>query len=251
MNDIHLFYYGASGGFCALWTILLGTDYRCIFKQDFDSAFDSNWDIKNVSTWKKTEQWPDNELTLQSDIDKKIYFYCNPRKEVWNQSVGLKIVLYTDVYTQIYFAHRKNAFYFLRNTLEHWRNKLKLLEDPKITDDEFLHRMAAAQARPGPGWPTDVLYPPWPPISQNVKGVPAKYNDMEIHNRLLTEIDINAADIAITLQSIIKTQGSSILIPLGFDTNDKCVSFLDHYKSLHTDDMIKHLLVENKNSDPY
>ena len=101
-QHINLFYFGASGGFFSLHLLLLTNQYNCIFcgdNQNFDDIFENQWNISETCNWKDTETWPDNDRTLQSNFNNKIFFHCN---DVGNfiKFPGRKVVVYTDLSTQ-------------------------------------------------------------------------------------------------------------------------------------------------------
>ena len=69
--NIALYYFGASGGFYALWHILIGTEYRCKFSIDIEEITDiykHHWDITEKPKWKATEIHPNNNLTKQKRL---------------------------------------------------------------------------------------------------------------------------------------------------------------------------------------
>lgn len=62
--------------------------------------------------WKSTEIWPNNELTHQAPSTRpRIFFHCNSR-DSWLASPGLKVMLYTDVRTQLRMCSYKSAGMF-------------------------------------------------------------------------------------------------------------------------------------------
>lgn len=84
------------------------------FDQQFDAVHFQNWNI-NTQTWKSTEIWPVNERTLESccpDRDYKIFYTCNDIEQ-WLTLPGKKIVLYTDIRTQIRLAMYKKAWKYI------------------------------------------------------------------------------------------------------------------------------------------
>jgi hypothetical protein len=85
--------------------------------QQFELVHQHNWNI-NTQSWKSSEIWPDNERTLASnccDRQYRIFFNCN-NVEKWLQMPGKKIVLFTDIKTQIRLAMFKKAYIY--NNLE-------------------------------------------------------------------------------------------------------------------------------------
>jgi len=201
--NAQLCYFGGSGGFFALWHILLGTDYSCHFKNrdlayndikgpswpalseipttflhlpdivqeeltnnkewkliveeiiekrnseewklivqksmenDYSSPrsinsgfYKSQWNIrKDRSRWKETEQWPDNQLTQKSSFKNKLFFDCNPSVEDIIENSNKKILLYTDIETQILLAKNKHAWKYRKKTIE----EFEFVKKPKTT----------------------------------------------------------------------------------------------------------------------
>ena len=81
MTNVNINYCGGSGGFMALWILLLSTDYRCKFNyktQDLSVIKKNHWQIKTINEWKFTEIWPSNEETFRSNIKNKLFYFCNP-----------------------------------------------------------------------------------------------------------------------------------------------------------------------------
>ena len=65
--------------------------------------------------WKSTECWPDNAITKNTKCHGrswKIYFTCNNTSQ-WLDLPGTKILLYTDLQTQIRLSGYKKAWYFI------------------------------------------------------------------------------------------------------------------------------------------
>lgn len=221
-QDIHIFYYGGSGGHCALWSILLSTDYKCIFafptednktlirRQDVacldwksyrDWHYIQHWNIISLPTWKATEQWPVNHETTNSDITPKIYLHCNPDVNTWRDSVGKRIVVYTDLLTQMTLCAYKRA--------GKWNGK-----DGKIFDQ--ITNISAF-------------------VKNEVDSTSEKvlYNGQYVTSRLVDDINIYDADLIVRWEEIIHTDGCNILLPLGFKTTKRTKEFLKMYVKAH------------------
>ena len=87
--------------------------------QGFDTKlkliFDQQWSISNVSDWKQGEIWPINSNTLAglSPRPYKIYFTCASKETVrWPEYPGKKILIYTDIKSQLRLAGSKKAHWF-------------------------------------------------------------------------------------------------------------------------------------------
>ena len=125
-NNLNIFYFGGSGGFFFLHLLLLSKKYYCHLlgdtpHSDFEKWFllfknviyKNQWKIKEE--WKSSETWPTNTLTMSSTIPvPKIYFTCNDAGQ-WASLPGRKILLYTDIRTQLRLSLYKNAFDFSKH----------------------------------------------------------------------------------------------------------------------------------------
>lgn len=81
--------------------------------QQFELVHQHNWNL-NLQQWKSSEIWPNNERTLNSNCSGRqyrIFFNCND-VEKWLQLPGKKIVLFTDIKTQIRLAMFKKAWLY-------------------------------------------------------------------------------------------------------------------------------------------
>jgi len=249
MNDnIHLNYYGASGGFFALWILLFGTSYRCKFSDnginnDLDLIFHNHWNINNCDDWKKTEIYPNDDETLNSNIEKKVFFHCNPSSNTFNTQSGYRIILYTDLDTQYKLSFLKKAFYFFKNRHGNidapfirsynnikdpsWPdiNNINQFDQlPKHIQNEFF-KMTNIEST------TNYIDSIFPTILYNGEKV----------THLLHDI-INKADLVVKLQDIIKTDGNAILKPLGYNSNNKVKEFIQFWLNLHPEN-IRNMLV--------
>lgn len=118
-NDITLGYSPACGGFLLFHLLLLSGQYHAEFVKSVDvaTAIANQWNIKNHSVWKQSEHWPDNDKTrLCNSATNKIYFYCNPSIEEFTKQSARKIMLYSDVNTQLALARYKNAHWYYNRT---------------------------------------------------------------------------------------------------------------------------------------
>jgi hypothetical protein len=71
---------------------------------------DHQWQARQQ--WKSTEIWPNNELTLRANTQRpRVFFHCNNR-DAWLASPGKKVMLYTDVHTQLRMCSYKSAGMF-------------------------------------------------------------------------------------------------------------------------------------------
>lgn len=129
-NDLNIFYSGGSGGFYLLHYLLLFRQHWCALDlptaaehsctdQDFDSKLksiiDHQWSIPTTSKWKQNEVWPDNSVTLAQAAPRpyKVFLTCmTPYPGSWPDLPGKKVLLYTDINSQIRLAAAKKAIWF-------------------------------------------------------------------------------------------------------------------------------------------
>ena len=93
---------------------------------------------------KATEHWPNNQNTLltpRMHQKYKIYFFCNDIDQ-WKMYPGKRIVLYTDVLSQLRLALFKRANWFFRSTLQiNDRQIIRKILKNNITkiNNEYIH----------------------------------------------------------------------------------------------------------------
>lgn len=83
------------------------------FNKQFDLVHTRQWNV-NTDQWKSTEIWPVNNNTLISnciDRDYKIFFTCGDVDQ-WLTFPGKKIVLFTDITTQLRMSMYKKAWLY-------------------------------------------------------------------------------------------------------------------------------------------
>jgi hypothetical protein len=246
-NDIHLFYYGGSGGFFGLHLLLLAGQHNCIFKhgtQDFDRIIKHHWNIQTIEEWKKSEIWPDNGLTRNSKLVNKVYFTCNPTEDEFNSCKETKIVLYTDFDTQWNLAKSKNAFWFadgltVRGIRDIWLatkyREIKSDTWPNCnTVDKFNNLPQHIKDECITVWKFDEFINMDSFMNLFLDSQRVLYNKEYIFADLKNVIDIDQADVKVKLQDLIKTKGEILFEQLGIQGNEKTRNFVDMYVQLHT-----------------
>ena len=258
--NAQLCYFGGSGGFFALWHILLGTDYSCVLQNTYENYdnirgsnwpkvdelpvninelpifmeqeiksnkdyfelvqqvlenkngsprcinsgfYKSQWDVsEDRSKWKQTEKWPENLLTQKSNFKNKLFFHCNPAAEDMIADGNKKILLYTDIETQLMLAKSKNAWTYFDKNIEQFES----IEKPQTT----------------------------------------KFNGYEVFH----EVDKIAeyTDYQVKLQDIVTTQGQALLDIFGLTINENNIYHNNKWLNLHTDEEKGRLLNESQNS---
>jgi hypothetical protein len=99
-----------------LLTAYLDGSNDLIYDRDTEFDFltqlniDHQWQAR--PQWKSTEIWPNNELTLRANTQRpRVFFHCN-NQAAWYQYPGTKIMLYTDVHSQLRMCSYKSAGMF-------------------------------------------------------------------------------------------------------------------------------------------
>ena len=235
---LNINYYFGTGGFYALWIVLLGTDLKCIFndKRSLEEIYKDHWNILEIDTWKKTEIWPINH------VDSDVQFFCNPDSDTWeNQCTGKRVVIYTDVQTHFKLAQAKRAGPWVKNIWEHKilntilkpYNDIKADHWPEVTTFEQLLSLEDYQKQElesiTPLKICDNLFETFAHVSS------VEWNNQRIYYDYKNVIDIDHADICCNLLDIVKTNGDCLLKPLGYSTNEKCIDFTNYYKKLNKD----------------
>jgi len=259
--NAQLVYFGGTGGFFALWHILLGTDYNCVLRntdqeyndikgsawpalselpatifnlpdivqeeltnnQEFklmveqtmenrtmenrnsprsiDSKFyKPQWSVnEDRSRWKETENWPKNLLTQKSSFKNKLFFQCNPFAEDIIADSNKKILLYTDIETQVMLAKNKHAWIYRGKTIEEFES----VKNPRTK----------------------------------------KFNGFEVFH----EVDKIAklTDYQIRLQDVVNTQGQALLDIFDLTINENNMHHNNMWLNLHTDEEKGRLLNES------
>jgi len=233
---ININYYFGTGGFYALWIVLLGTDLKCTFDdtRNLEEIYKDHWNISEINTWKETEIWPVNYK------DSDVQFFCNPTSDTWeNQRTGKRVVIYTDVQTHFNLAQAKRAGPWVKNTWEYKMldtvlapyNDIKADHWPEITTFEQLLSLADYQKQELESKTSLKICGNLFKTFAHVSSV--EWNNQRIYYDYKNVIDIDQADICCNLLDIVKTNGECLLKPLGYSTNQKCINFTNYYKKLN------------------
>jgi hypothetical protein len=253
-TELGIFYYGASGGFYVLYLLLLSREIKCVFNgdtQDLNAVMQQHWNIKSVDTWKTSEVWPNNIETFLSDLPNKVYYFCNPSREEFENFPGIKLVLYTDIDTQCFMARSKRALWFIDKTLEDYQNLPLAAAYINIKD---------------PAWPECKTLKDFENLPQQVKqecldtfdfdkivdtqkfwqyfkdSRSTMFNKQQVFVELVETIDIVQSDIAIKLQDVIRDSGRLLYEKLGLTHYSACDEFTNFYIDLHTAEQKSYLL---------
>ena len=119
-EDVTILYQGGSGGFALYYYLLLTGEFQHNVEETWElihRQFDSDL-IKNPTTWKTLELWPDN-LALKKQSGSRLFLICNP---LWTEEMTevnhaisnntRKILLYAPFRLQLRMAWEKRAYWF-------------------------------------------------------------------------------------------------------------------------------------------
>lgn len=210
-KSLGIYYMGGCGGYYAFWHILLGSNYRCSFHGHFDDydlhrIKDWQWRIDKPSSWKNTEMHPLHEFTDVSDFEYRVYLYCNPDQNDYDdiEKHDINIYVYTDFDLQFDLSKFKRANMFRDN--------------PELYNSE----QAQAEYK----------------INKTMK-----YGDKTIWRGWLPILaQINHKKYFIDLRSIVNTQGAAILDLVDGTVTDENIKFNQHWINLHKPELQERLV---------
>jgi hypothetical protein len=110
------------------------------FDYQLDSILHNQWNL--LDSWKATEHWPNNQNTLlapRMHRKYKIYFFCNDVDQ-WKTYPGKRIVLYTDIFSQLRLSTFKRANWFTHPQINTEQQIKEILKN-NITkiNNEYIH----------------------------------------------------------------------------------------------------------------
>jgi hypothetical protein len=239
-KDLHLNYFGGSGGFLALHLLLLSNHYSNELNNQLNIIIDHQWRITDHSKWKCNETWPNNNRTLSMPGSPKLFFYCSHIRSEWEKLSGIKLLIYTDLASQLALCNYKKSW--VHNT-----NFTHAAKDLNVEFGDFYNNVK------------DSTWPDCTEINDS-KNLPE-----HIQHELLTHVDyvdfINAtswdhwfvmkqcnnkidnnivfsevadvakhSDLSIKLQDIVNTNGTALLAPLGLPVLNQHVELIKKWK---------------------
>jgi hypothetical protein len=128
-KPIHLIYQGGSGGQLCSHLVLQSQQHFCAFDQQpihtaeqFDQQFErikqQQWhDIPSMDQWKTVEHWPQNNLTQSLRMPDRARFFLtvNPSINDTKKYRAIKVLIYTDLATQLELSQLKRAWIYHPN----------------------------------------------------------------------------------------------------------------------------------------
>jgi hypothetical protein len=114
-EDLNIFQCGGCGGLHFFYHLLLTNKFNCFLELEKSNLEAKNYvfDIKNPDEWKKNEIFPDNKRTLTLKNNSNRIFYTVNDFTSWMKLPGKKILVYTDVRSQLRLNWYKKTYWFL------------------------------------------------------------------------------------------------------------------------------------------
>ena len=251
--ELNILYSGGSGGFLLLHLLLLSDQDWCYFleTQNLSELIKQQWKINNPRNWKNTETWPRNDHTKNSQLPvNKIYFYCNPHDDLYEYYCNFNLVIYTDYASQQKLAHYKKAHWHYQTTARTVNNKfsdsIKVLREwqkhyNNIKDSTWPKCLSFRKISTLPHHiQVELLSNPYTSEFLNYQHVEksAIYQNTPVYAPMLPFLQ--SANVTILLQDLVNSR-AEILVKSGIvnNINQAQIDLLDHWKSLHTRELLE------------
>lgn len=242
MTDVNLHYSGGSGGFLVLHLLLLSKKFFCKFEglrfindQNFDyhlkTILEIQWNIKEPSTWKHSEFWPNNPLTEFVTTNRsKLFFHCNTFVKSPEEK---SILVYTDIKSQNLLCQLKQARNYRLLDVEENFNWISIYYDIKADT-----------------WSNDVT------LSTKFESLP-EYQQVEILNKMsklnthtknpiINGVEVleevaefyKHADYAFKLQDVVNSRGKIVTDTLNLVYLESQEELVNRWMALHPKDFL-------------
>lgn len=207
-KSLSIYFNGGTGGNYALWLILLGTDYKCHFKNfsfndsnDLSTLYKFCWDKEFRNHWAAQELQIDVEKTLNDQsIDKKVLLFGDGDVHRDFKEFDQNIVIYTNTFAQSMLSIEKQTAYGMLSNIDF--------------RDKILHLDAATH-----------LAKLMPTVD---------FLNQKISSYYKNTIDISKADAAFDLIDLVKQNGAPLINYLGYPCNELVDNFTKKYIQLHS-----------------
>jgi len=243
MLDLHLNYFGGSGGFLALHLLLLSNHYSNELNDQLDVIIDRQWNITDHNKWKDNEIWPDNNKTLSMPESPKLFFYCSLPRSIWEELSGIKLLIYTDLASQIALCTYKKAGPTVvdRDLNTHFSRFYNNVKDPSWPDCTDIDRSKNLPEHIQQELLTHSAYIEFINATSWIQWFVTTCQEHKINNDIVFSEVADAAkhsDLTVKLQDIVNTNGQALLEPLGLPVLDQQVELIKKWKLLHSDDIL-------------
>jgi hypothetical protein len=244
-NDLHLNYFGGSGGFLALHLLLLSNYFNNELNDRLNVVIDHQWNITDHIKWKHNETWPDNNKTLSMPGSPKLFFYCHLPGSTWEQLSGINLLIYTDLATQIAVCNYKKAGPQIpvvgQDLNIHFSRFYNNVKDPSWPDCADINSSKNLPERIQHELLTHAAYIEFIDATSWVQWFVNTHQEHKINNNIVfPEVATMAknSDLVIKLQDILNTNGRALLDPFGLPVLDQHVDLIEKWKSLHSDEIL-------------
>lgn len=244
--DISLNYFGGSGGFYALWHILLGTKYRCEF---FDTHtledINKKYNVLRGSDWPEklndaseeivdADLWPAVKMLKEAKFwevkPDDLCIYANhwniEKKQEWK-----KTEIWPDNATTASLKCDK-VFFTCNPTLEDWESNKNNFRILLYTDIE-LQWLLAKNKR---AW----AFASNPTRDEKDRVPSVHFFNCQVFHRIP---EYKEGNLYVRLQDIVKTNGGAILEPLGYSVTQRNIDHNTMWLNLHDEEERKLLIV--------
>ena len=252
MKNLHLGYVGGSGGFLALHLLLLTQFYVNNLTDDLPAILQRQWNITDHNKWKDNEVWPDNAITNLMSADQKLFFYLNPSIELWQSITEPKLLVYTDLRSQLILSKYKNAWMYhkitssdaVRNIDYYFRNFYQNIKDPSWPECDTIEQSKTLPQHIQNEMLTINDYQNFVKANDWDDWVVLVNQHCKLGNNIVEssvpELAKNS-NYAIKLQDIVNTDAHALLDPLNLKVLDCHIDLLNKWKSLHSADLLQQI----------
>lgn len=248
MSDLHLNYFGGSGGFLALHLLLLSDCFVNDLNNQFNDIIHNQWQIADHNKWRDNETWPNNYQTAQLNGSPKLFFYCNLDANVWNNLSGTRLLLYTDLPTHLLLSRYKNCWLYHPDNLDRTRDldfHFELFYN-NVRDSSWpdCHSIKDSQTLPA-NLQKELLthsdYQNFIKANSWHEWFVVQHKHSKINNDIVYKDVATVAKhshIVVKLQDMVNTNGQALLEPLGLTVTQRHCDLIAHWKSLHSDEIL-------------
>lgn len=256
LADLHLGYIGGSGGFLAFHLLMLSNKYVNCLNKDFETIVQKQWNIKDHKKWKLNEVWPDNTKTSKLDGSPKLYFYCNPSVDEWQHLPGDRLLVYTDLESQLKLSEYKNCWIYHSSTDNRDLDLQFSLFYQNIKDPQWPQCTTIQDSTQLPDWIRSELmqseYYQQFIAARSWEDWIVKYNHKSVIDHKVVFHPVvelaNHSNFVIKLQDIVNTDGHALLDALDIEVTDPHRSLLACWRKLHSADLLVQIGIDCQTS---
>ena len=243
--NIALYYFGASGGFYALWHLLLGTDYKCKFSIDLKAIqeqyayfrgadwpvhiSDATTDTVDAEFWEEIERFQNLHNSNSSIQDIYEHHWDITEKPKWKATE-----IWPDNDTTKQANIDKKVFYYCGITETTWQQHKDDYRIILYTDLDLQILLAKNKC----AW----IFRKGKPTQEKIKQIQDTstwLNGTQVYGEIA---QFTQADLYVKLQDIVATRGGAILEPLGYTVTQQNREHNAMWLSLHNNEERRRLV---------